>query len=263
MGGGASVGVERYGFVWVWTGEKSLADPAAIPADLAYLSESGWHFVWGYKAVNGNFMQLKENVLDLTHFAFLHKKSLGITDWDKPPEVEVTPARVTYRQRFEMAPLAPVYASPAGKPPGKLANRVNWGSSLSAGSHHGSVEIHDPHPEPGGLEHFTLRIIHFTTPVSTGKAHYYWAMARDHGAPFDFAQMRSQADIVFGEDIAMVEASQAMAQRSLDHDQAVEFSVAADRAAIEARRRVAAQVAAERSSHHGSVTATHASQGTH
>ena len=85
MGGGASVGVERYGFVWVWTGEKSLADPAAIPADLAYLSESGWHFVWGYKAVNGNFMQLKENVLDLTHFAFLHKKSLGITDWDKPP----------------------------------------------------------------------------------------------------------------------------------------------------------------------------------
>ena len=263
MGGGASVGVERYGFVWVWTGEKSLADPAAIPADLAYLSESGWHFVWGYKAVNGNFMQLKENVLDLTHFAFLHKMSLGITDWDKPPEVEVTPARVTYRQRFEMAPLAPVYAIPAGKPRGKLANRVNWGSSSSAGSHHGSVEIHDPHPEPGGLEHFTLRIIHFTTPVSTGKTHYYWAMARDHGAPFDFAQMRSQADIVFGEDIAMVEASQAMAQTSLDHDQAVEFSVAADRAAIEARRRVAAQVAAERSSHHGSITATHASQGTH
>jgi hypothetical protein len=34
-------------------------------------------------------------------------------------------------------------------------------------------------------------------------------------------------------------------------------------AAIEARRRVAAQVAAERSSHHRTDTATHASQGTH
>ncbi len=175
----------------------------------------------------------------------------------------MTPARVTYRQQFEMAPLAPVYAVPAGKPPGKLVNRINWGSSLSAGSHHGSVEIHDPYPEPGGLEHFTLRIIHLTTPVSTGKTHYYWAMARDHGAHFDFAQMRSQADIVFGEDIAMVEASQAMAQRSVDRDRAVEFSVAADRAAIETRRRVAAQVAAERSPHHDSDTATRASQGTH
>ena len=238
--------VERHGFVWVWTGEAGRADPALVPDDLAYLGSPSWHVVWGYKSVNCNYMQLKENVLDLTHFAYLHKKSLVVTDWTRPPEVELSPTRVTYRQKFEMAPLAPVYAIPAGKPPGKPVNRDNWGTYLSPGTHHGSVDIHDPNPEPGGLEHFTLRIIHLTTSVSIAKTHYYWAMARDHGAPFDYELMRKQADVVFGGDIAMVEASQRMAQRSVDQQDAVEFSVVADRAAVEARRRVEALVAAEK-----------------
>jgi glycine cleavage system aminomethyltransferase T/nitrite reductase/ring-hydroxylating ferredoxin subunit len=72
--------VERHGFVWIWTGDVDRADPALVPDDLAYLQSPNWHVVWGYKAVNGNYMQLKENVLDLTHFAFLHRKSLGVTD---------------------------------------------------------------------------------------------------------------------------------------------------------------------------------------
>lgn len=236
---------ERYGFVWVWTGDVDAADPNLIPDDLAYLSDPTWHMVWGYKSVNANFMQLKENVLDLTHFAFLHKKSLGVTDWDRPPNVEVADGRVTYRQSFEMSPLAAVYALPAGKPVGKPMNRENWGTQLTAGSHHGAVQVHDHDPEPNGLADFQLRIVHLTSPISIGKTHYYWAMARDHGQPYDYAQMRGMADIVFGEDIAMAEATQEMAQRSIDHEDAVEFSVAADRAAIEGRRAIAAMVAKE------------------
>jgi phenylpropionate dioxygenase-like ring-hydroxylating dioxygenase large terminal subunit len=237
--------VERFGFVWIWTGSVEAADPGLIPQDLAYLSDPKWHRVWGYKAVNGNYMQLKENVLDLTHFAVLHKKSLGITDWNRPPEVEVTSSRVTFRQKFEMAPLPAVYAIPAGKPVGKPVNRDNWGTQLSAGAHHGAVDMHDPSPEPNGLVRFAMRIVHLTTPVSIAKTHYYWAMARDHGAPYDYPFMRAQADVVFGEDIAMVEATQEMAQRSVDHQEAVEFSVKADRAAIEGRRLVAAMMDAE------------------
>ncbi|MXO71794.1 aromatic ring-hydroxylating dioxygenase subunit alpha [Alteraurantiacibacter buctensis] len=234
--------VERYGFVWVWTGEVERADPDLIPADLAYLSDPAWHVVWGYLPVSGNFMQMKENVLDLTHFAFLHKNSAQITGWDRPPAVEVANGRVTFRQLFDMQPLPAIYAVPAGKAPGKLVNRDNWGTQLSPGAHHGAVDMHDPDPGPDGLERFALRIIHLTTPVSIGKTHYYWAMARDHGQPFDFAAMRAQASVIFGEDIEIVEASQEMARCTADHDKAVEFSVAADRAAIEGRRLVQAMV---------------------
>lgn len=238
--------VERYGFIWIWTGDIEKADPDLIPSDLAYLSSPEWHTVWGYKSVSGNFMQLKENVLDLTHFAFLHKKSAQITGWDRPPSVEVADGRVTFRQLFDMQPLPAIYAIPAGKQPGKPVNRDNWGIQLSPGAHHGSVDMHDPDPGPEGLERFALRIIHLTTPVSLAKTHYYWAFARDHGEPYDYDVMRAQADLIFGEDIAMVEASQEMAQRSIDHAQAREFSVKADRAAVEGRRLVQSQLDGEK-----------------
>jgi vanillate O-demethylase monooxygenase subunit len=78
-----------------------------------------------------------------------------------------------------------------------------------------------------------------------GRTHYFWAFARDHGAPYDYDAMRASADIVFGEDIAIVETTQAMAQCAVDHENALEVSVVADRAAIEGRRKIAALVAAE------------------
>ena len=240
--------VERYGFIWIWTGQADLADPALIPDDLAYLSTPGWHTVWGYKSVAGNFMQMKENVLDLTHFAFLHKNSAQISGWDRPPHVDVSNGRVSFRQLFDMEPLPAIYAIPAGKAPGKPVNRDNWGTQLSPGAHHGAVDMHDPAPEPNGLERFSLRIIHLTTPVSIGKTHYYWAFARDHGEPYDVDMMRAQANVIFGEDVSMIEASQEMAQRSIDQDDAVEFSVKADRAAVEGRRLVQKQVQAEQTS---------------
>jgi len=236
---------ERYGFVWIWTGELERADPALIPADLAYLDNPAWQTVWGYKSVHANYMQLKENVLDLTHFAFLHKRSLGVNDWVRPPAVELTTDRVTYRQIFEMAPLPAVYAVPAGKPVGKPMNRDNWGTQLSPAAHHGAVDVHDPDPGDG-LERFSLRIIHLTTPVSLGKSHYYWAMARDHGAPFDVDKTRAMAEVVFGEDIAIVEATQHMARCSNEQNGAAEISVLADQAALQGRRLVAALVEAER-----------------
>jgi len=145
-----------------------------------------------------------------------------------------------------MAPLPTVYALPAGKPPGKLVNRENWGTQLSAGAHHAALDMNDPDPEPNGLQRFKMYIVHLTTPVVIAKSHYYWAMARDHGAPYDYEQLRGMADVVFGEDIGVVEATQAMVRRAVDHEDAVEFSVSADRAAIEGRRLVAAQVEAEK-----------------
>lgn len=240
--------IERYGFVWVWTGDSGKADPALIPDELAYLDGERWHMVWGYKAVNANYMQIKENVLDLTHFAFLHKNSLQVEGWDRAPKVELTEDRVTYRQLFDMAPLPPVYAVPAGKQIGKPVNRDNYGSQLTAGAHHAAVDMHDPDPGADGLEYFKMRIVHLTTPVAIGKTHYYWAMARDHGEPYDYAQMRGMADVVFGEDIAMLEATQEMACRSIDQEDALEFSVTADHAGVEGRRKIAKAMAQEQSS---------------
>lgn len=237
--------VEQFGFVWIWTGDPEFADEGLIPQDLAYLSDATWHNVWGYKAVNANFMQMKENVLDLTHFAFLHKNSIGVSGWDRAPAVEMSGDQVTYRQLFDMEPLPPVYALPAGKTVGKKVDRNNWGTMLTAAVNHGAVDMYDPEPEPNGLSNFKFRVVHMTTPVSLGKCHYYWAFARDHGEPFDVEETRRQANFVFGEDIMIVEAIQEMARCAIDQDDAVEYSVTADSAAVQGRRIVQSKVAAE------------------
>ncbi|WP_030538319.1 aromatic ring-hydroxylating dioxygenase subunit alpha [Sphingobium sp. DC-2] len=237
---------ERYGFIWIWMGEASLADPELIPADLAYLEDPAWYNVWGYKAVNANFMQIKENVLDLTHFSFLHKNSLGVTDWNRPPKVESANGRVTYSQFFENSPLAAIYAAAANKTPGKIVNRETWGTQLSPGAHHSAVNIYDLDTEPNGLSECFARVVHLTTPVSVGKTHYYWVMARDHGGPYDVEQTRAFIGKVFAEDVTMLEATQDMARRAADQDEALEFSVSADRAGVTGRRLVAAMTDAEK-----------------
>jgi vanillate O-demethylase monooxygenase subunit len=152
---------------------------------------------------------------------------------------------VTYRQRFEDAPLAPVYAQPAGKSVGKPVTRESWGTQVSPAVNLGAVDMFDSAPEENGLAEFKLRVVHLTTPVSVGKTHYYWALARDHGAPFDYERERAMADVVFGEDIAIVEQTQAMARSAIDQDDAVEFSVSADRAAVIGRRIISSMIQRE------------------
>lgn len=245
---GAFTAVERYGFIWLWTGERADADPTLIPEELAFLDQPGWHSVWGYKSVNGNYMQIKENVLDLTHFAYLHAQSLGVPDWDKAPAVEVTDRYIKYRQDFPMSPLAKVYAVPAAKEPGKPVDRTAWGCYITPALNMGAVDMHDPSPEPNGLENFALRVMHLTTPVSSSATHYFWMWARDHGEPYDVEAYRAFVSTVFDEDVSVINATADICRRASDQDEATEFSVAADRAAVETRRRVAEIVARERAS---------------
>ena len=236
---------ERYNFVWVWLGDAEKADPELIPNDLAYMSDPAWSVVWGYKAVEGNFMQIKENVCDLTHFSFLHKNSAGVVGWDRAPWVKTEGERVTFGLEFDMAPLPPTYTIPLGVEMGTRANRTDYSTHLTAAAHHGWSDIESPNPTPGGPEVLQFYVAHFTTPVSASKSHYFWVFARNFGPPFDVDLTRAAADPVFDEDVAMVEATQAMVRRAFDQDDAMEFSIASDRAAIEARRSVARLVRAE------------------
>ena len=179
---------------------------SSIPSDLAYLSSPDWHTVWGYQAVNANFMQLKENVLDLTHFAFLHKKSLGVTDWDRPPARRSDCYRGSRPARSSTWLRCPPFTVPAGKPVGKPVNRDNWGALLSPGAHHGAVDMHRSQfePEDSSGSRCALSIsdagLDREDPLLLGVRPRSWRSTFDAGAT------RATADVVFGEDITVVEA---------------------------------------------------------
>ena len=76
--------------VWAWTGDATAIDESRIP-DTGWLSDAAWVGASGYVHVDANYVGLHENLLDLTHFSYLHEGNIGTPEWvDSPFEVTVT-----------------------------------------------------------------------------------------------------------------------------------------------------------------------------
>ena len=232
--------VEQAPFVWIYLGDEARIDTVPVPYSLAWMDEPGFAAVSGYMDIRANYMLLKENVLDLTHFGYVHAASFGITDWNDPPGVEVDGDVVTYRQEFRDNPLAPIYAVPIGVEPGKHFDRDNYGSFVSPALQIAAVDFHDPAPAAGERSDFRLRICHATTPAGPDRMHYWWVFARDHGTTPELMK-RLRADVLrgFAEDEAIILAVQELTAAYPFTEDQPEVSVKADTAAIQARRAMA------------------------
>jgi len=68
--------VERHRYVWVWPGDPTLADPAAIP-DMHQLDDPGWAGDGLTIEARCNYQLILDNLMDLTHEEFVHGSTLG------------------------------------------------------------------------------------------------------------------------------------------------------------------------------------------
>jgi len=71
--------VERHGFVWIWMGEAEQADPARIP-DFKENAAPGWWPTRVLLPIKGHYQLVVENLLDLSHVAFVHGETIGSDD---------------------------------------------------------------------------------------------------------------------------------------------------------------------------------------
>lgn len=67
---------EKFGFIWVWLGQASKADPALIP-DLWYMSDPGWNSFAGHMAESTPCQLMADNLLDLSHLPVTHANTIG------------------------------------------------------------------------------------------------------------------------------------------------------------------------------------------
>jgi vanillate O-demethylase monooxygenase subunit len=236
--------IERPPLVWIWTGDPAAAS-AAHPPDIAWLQSSNWSGSCGYMEIAANYMLLKENVLDLTHFGYVHRKTFKILDWNRAPSVKVEDGHVEFRLEFPPAPLAPMFAEVTGYGSKPIA-RVNWGRSLSPALHHAGQDFMDPNPLPGAREHVSFRVLHATTPISPTRMHYFWFFA------FDLPLSAEQIDRIvaltiagFKEDDEMICAVQQMIERDPRGANYPEIMIATDQSAVQARRQLQKRLAAE------------------
>lgn len=70
--------IERGGFIWLWPGAPSAADPALLPDCFAFgLDRAGWTAQpYLMLEIKANYSLLFENLLDTSHISFLHGTAL-------------------------------------------------------------------------------------------------------------------------------------------------------------------------------------------
>ena len=105
----------------------------ATPPEVAYQVDPDWSFIDGYYEVAANWVLIRENVMDLTHIAFLHKNTFNQNDWVTPPDHYMEGDTVCYEQDFDLAALSPLFCAGMGLPEDKPIKRAQKGRMPSFG----------------------------------------------------------------------------------------------------------------------------------
>ena len=226
---------ERGPLLWVWVGDAEKADEALI-ADYGWMRQPGWVYGTGSVEINAHYVAIHENLLDLTHFTYLHGDTVGTPEYARSP-LEVRrdgdSVRVLRQLRGHEPPAA--FAGLMGLV-GKRANRFSDSCFKSPGANVTHAWFEDPNPAPGAQSEFHLRIAHLITPATMQSFRYQWFVGRNFALENEEATAALVASITkaFAED---VEALQAIDEvMNIETGPFREYSFASDNAGLDMRR---------------------------
>lgn len=227
---------EAGAFIWIWMGDQDAID--CEPPDVAYQTDPGWTFLDGYYEVGANWVLIRENVLDLTHIAFLHKNTFKQDDWITAPESFLDGETVTYEQEFDLAPLSPLFCAGMGLPEDKPIKRKQVGRMPALSISFSDWMVHDPAPDPGKRSDFIVRGCHIVTPAQRGKTHYFWGAAFDVPLLTDDVADKTKGSITaaFDEDKHLLEIMQKQIEDDPSGMDYLEVTLGADGAGIFVRQ---------------------------
>ena len=230
--------LERWGFVWVWLGEKEKADAAKLPEPFKWQTEPGWCPMDGYVHVNGHYQLLVDNLLDLSHEAFAHKNTIG------NDAVAETPCTTTVKDgKIEVFRFMKNCT-----PPKLFVKAAGFDTNIDR---HQKITFYPPcfvaievWAAPTGTEEKRLIwwVLNALTPESARSTHYFWGLPRgfkQNDAELT-AQLRIGIDRTFSEDKAIIEQQQLILDRVPLEERSI--FTPADQAPTRARQMVAAML---------------------
>jgi vanillate O-demethylase monooxygenase subunit len=235
--------VERGPLVWAWMGDAALADESKIP-DTGWLDDPRWASRNGYVYVKANYIGLQENLLDLTHFSYLHAGNVGTPEWvDCPFEVTVEGEKVHSVRRLDNAAPPMIYAVPMGLTHRERVNRISDSWYVSPAMHVAYATIEDLDAAPGEQRDYHVNILHLVTPETQHTMHYWAFIGHDFRTDDSSIAdaLRSAALKAFDEDREALEWIDVM-NRKEGWPKVEEASFASDRGSL-AMRRIIAQLA--------------------
>jgi phenylpropionate dioxygenase-like ring-hydroxylating dioxygenase large terminal subunit len=237
--------VEKMPFVWIWMGEPEKADPSTIP-EHQWLSDPAYATFAGYLHCRSNYIRLHENVLDLTHFPYVHGEAVGGLDYIRAPfKVTAYDQSVVITRKLESQPVNPAYALSIGNA-GHICNRTSESWFKTPAFHIAHATIEDLEGGVDGRTEFHFKIIHCFTPETAHSTHYFYANARDSAIENQelTARMAEMTLSTFMEDeVALELVERTWIDEDLDNFE--EASVRGDLAGLHMRRIIAARAHSE------------------
>lgn len=200
--------VERYRLLWIWMGDPTGADPAAIP-ELEFLSDPAFQNVKGYTLAEGHFELMTDNIMDLGHIEFLHPGLLGSDAVRKAKTEIVQHGNTVFSNRLTSDEVLPPVLQrwyEAGDRQVQRWLNVRWDPAAVMKLTVGVL----PNGEPRELAHESQGC-HLMTPASETQTHYFWAQGRNWGAPdpaMDALRLDSLRKAFDTQDKPMIEAVQ-------------------------------------------------------
>ena len=169
--------LERFGLVWIWMGEPAKADAARLPDFGAVGAGPQRAIVSGYLHVRSHYELVTDNLLDLSHAAYLHP-FLASPDSNE-------------RNRFEMKQSANTVWSLNHMPGEPISHlfKLLWRNPAEVGDKHLNMRWDPPcsllldvgftecgRPDSEGP---SMQTAHLLTPETRETTHYFWVSSRD------------------------------------------------------------------------------------
>lgn len=238
--------IERYGALWIWPGDPSLARAEDIP-NFSYLEDAAFTCSHGYLSVAANYQLVCDNLLDLSHVPFLHP-FLANPEATSRTRVDVRQDGSAVWSYFWLddEPITPLFQMvwESGSANGDQRAHMRWTPPSNLFLDLGMNEV-GCGPETGP----SLPNSHFLTPETEDRTHYFWAIGRD----------RKRDDAAIGQSIhdgtekAFIMEDEPMVARVQENMAGEDFwalrplILAGDGAALRARRMLAQKIKRENS----------------
>ncbi|AMN44892.1 aromatic ring-hydroxylating dioxygenase subunit alpha [Rhodoplanes sp. Z2-YC6860] len=237
---------EKNKVVWIWMGDPDKADTSKVP-DMPWLSDPKWATTPGNLYVKSNYQFIIDNLLDLTHVSYVHRKTLA-----GDPREATTPTKTERlndgvrvgRWMIDFVP-PPLFAK-AGNFTGKVDRwqHATWHPPGIVYLDVGCAKTGTGAPEGDRSQGISIWSSHLITPETEHSSHYMFCFARDFS--LDDQQMSKLlfdgSKATFMEDVEFLEAVQTnRTGGTLDGL----VHVTADAAQLQARRMLNAMIGAE------------------
>ena len=229
--------VERYRWLWIWMGDPALADPDQI-TDFHWLDDPAWGAKSCYLHVKANWQLIVDNLLDLTHLAYVHESTIGNAALVESAAVKVTraPNNVVVTRWIIDAPAPPTFVKAGGfTSPVDRWQIIDFVPPAFLRLDVGCTPTGTGAPQGKRVGGITMRNLNAITPETETTSHYFWGQAHDWdvGNKALTDMLVGQITTAFLEDVAVFEAQQRNITILSD---APQIEITADAGLIQARR---------------------------